>query len=157
MGLRGNNNNINNIDNNKKAKVAPVAAAGSPTVDSKGNTNNGSRSGSNRYPGGSVGDLRSVTTPLEVVELSPPSDVKLREKWACLVQGESARRVARVNRRLLSELRKVELQVKGGTWECLSSDVFGELLGCEVLTREDHGGSAGCRYPRGDSESVVSE
>jgi len=135
-----------------------VAAAGSPTVDSKGNTNNGSRSGSNRYPGGSVGDLRSVTTPLEVVELSPPSDVKLREKWACLVHGESARRVARVNRRLLSEeLRKVELQVKGGAWECLSSDVFGELLGCEVLTREDHGGSAGCRYPRGDSESVVSD
>ena len=52
--------------------------------------------------GVSVGDLRSVTTQLEVVEWSPPSDVKLREKWTRLVQGESARRVARVNRRLLS-------------------------------------------------------
>ena len=52
-----------------------MAAAGSPTIDSKGNTKNGPRSGSNRYPGWSVGDLRSVTTQLEVVELSPTSDV----------------------------------------------------------------------------------
>ena len=90
MCLRGNNynNNNNNNENNKKAKVAPVAAAESPTVDSKGNTNNGSRSGSNRYPGGCVGDMRSVTTQLEVVELSPPSDVKLREKWTRLVGRE---------------------------------------------------------------------
>ena len=80
----------------------------------------------------------SITSYLEPIEIPLPAEHSLREKWQQLVAAEQARRICRANRRVLTEeLTHCKMTLPGGVDVALHNEGVVELLGRQLLTKED--------------------
>ena len=119
----------------KATEAASGKRSGHAVNGSKSSTSSTSASKSNSNKSGVDVNLSGL---LEPIELTPPSDHTLRETWQQLVSFEASHRLARVNRKTLTEeLMKSDLDILGGMKVCLKSDVMTELLGKQILSNDD--------------------